>query len=434
MIDLLRPSRSADSRAGDGTGRPLALGALAAGLGAPLLGLVLTWVVGLAGWYAADGGTHGTPRDVLRIGTDAWLLAHGSTMTTGDARITAVPLGLTLLVAYVAFRAARAAAASSDADDLATVGLGTVVLAGTYGIVALAAAIMATAPGAQPSLAHAFVGGTVIGAIAGGAGLLVGSRLATTMWWSRGEDVRAVLLGAVGTVLLLVVLSALAVATSLIWNASAAANVLTGLRPDAADGVMSVLLLAAIAPNLLLLGCSYLLGPGFAMGVGTTVAPAEVVLGPVPAVPVLAALPAEGAGSGWATALLAVPVIVAAVAAVLTFRLHPTRSWTSATLRAVLAAVLAAVTLATLVRTAGGSIGPGRMTQIGAPTLELLAVATPTFATGAVLGAIAATWRHRRRVSADDEADRAAGEEPTALLDLGSERTVRIPRGPARLP
>ena len=46
-------------------------------------------------------------------------------------------------------------------------------------------------------------------------------------------------------------------------------------------------------------GGVYLVGPGFALGTGTVVSPAEVDLGPVPALPVLAAIPADGPAPGW---------------------------------------------------------------------------------------------------------------------------------------
>ena len=52
---------------------------------------------------------------------------------------------------------------------------------------------------------------------------------------------------------------------------------------------------------------SYLLGPGFAVGTGTLVSPAAVVLGPVPAFPLLAALPADGPAPALDGALVALP-------------------------------------------------------------------------------------------------------------------------------
>lgn len=436
MTDLLRPSAKATARpaAAGPRPRPLALAAAGAGLLSPAVLLSVAWVVGLVGWFASDGGSHGTPRSVLRLGADAWLLAHGARIDTYDATLTAAPLGLTVLAAYVTFRAARAAAVSSATDDLRGVGLGAVVLAGTYGTAALLTAVLASTPAVQPSLGLAFVGGCAMGTLAGGPGLLVGSGLLRPLWRSWSADVRAVLLGASVTPLLLLVLGAVAVAGSLVVHGSDAANVLTRLRPDVTGGILSVLLLAALTPNLMLLAAAYLLGPGFAVGTDTLVSPSEVVLGPVPAVPVLAALPAEGAGPTWSWALLGVPVLAAAVAAWAVHRAVPTRSWWHATARALAGALAGAVLLAVAVALAGGSVGSGRMADLGAPFLDVLVAALTAFATGGVLGALAATWWRRRRIPAEeDTADRDPGEDITRPLDLTTEPTVRIPR-PGRTP
>src|SRR5204863_96809 len=45
------------------------------------------------------------------------------------------------------------------------------------------------------------------------------------------------------------------------------------------------------APNVAVWAASYLVGPGFVLGVGTKVSAGAVVLGPVPALPILAAVP-----------------------------------------------------------------------------------------------------------------------------------------------
>ncbi|MGC5276343.1 DUF6350 family protein, partial [Escherichia coli] len=57
---------------------------------------------------------------------------------------------------------------------------------------------------------------------------------------------------------------------------------------------------------------SYTTGAGFALGTGTTVAPQAVELGPVPALPVLGALP-SGAGEAF-LAVLAVPLLAGIIA------------------------------------------------------------------------------------------------------------------------
>ncbi|WP_201524079.1 DUF6350 family protein, partial [Klebsiella pneumoniae] len=128
MTDLLSPLTSHSAEGSPQAGRPLAVGALLAGVGAPAVALSLLWFVGLIGWYADDGGSHGTTTSVLRVGADAWLLAHGSPLALRDAVVTASPLGLTVLCGYLTYRLARHAGAACEVDGLRTVGLGTVVL------------------------------------------------------------------------------------------------------------------------------------------------------------------------------------------------------------------------------------------------------------------------------------------------------------------
>ena len=67
--------------------------------------------LGLVGWFASDAGGHGDTRDAIRVGADA-LAARPRRhlhLATGavSATVTAIPLGLTLLCAYVAHRLGR---------------------------------------------------------------------------------------------------------------------------------------------------------------------------------------------------------------------------------------------------------------------------------------------------------------------------------------
>ena len=90
---------------------------------------------------------------------------------------------------------------------------------------------------------------------------------------------------------------------------------MSGLHLAPGDYVMYTLATMAVAPNAVLFGGAYLLGPGFAVGTGTIVSPTVVSLGPMPAFPLLAGLPDAGPTPEWAIGLLAVPVIVAMVGA-----------------------------------------------------------------------------------------------------------------------
>jgi len=312
-----RPSASPTPAASAEEGRPLSVSAVAAGLGAPALGLFLIWVVGLVGWFAANGGSTGTTRSVLRVGADAWLLAHGAhlevTTPHGLVTVTASPMGLTLLCLFLVFRLGRWAGRSSMPEDLVGVGLATVVLAGTYGVVAFVTAFVAGAPGAEPGLALALLGGVLVGGIGGGLGLVVGAGHLGHVRRLVPVPALSVAYAAVAAVLLVAAAGAFLTAVSLAVHGSAAAEVVEQLDLDLLGGGLSLLLLVLISPNVALLGGAYLVGPGFALGTGTVVSPAEVDLGPVPALPVLAAIPGDGPAPGWVSVLLTVPALVAVV-------------------------------------------------------------------------------------------------------------------------
>src|SRR5687767_12717661 len=59
------------------TRRPLVLLATAGGVAAAAATLLVCLATGVAGWYLTDGGSHGAPRDGLRVGALSWLMGHG---------------------------------------------------------------------------------------------------------------------------------------------------------------------------------------------------------------------------------------------------------------------------------------------------------------------------------------------------------------------
>lgn len=381
--------------------RPLALGAAVAGLvasGAVLMGCM---ALGLVGWFASDAGSHGDTRDAIRVGADGWLLAHGAHLhlATGavSATITAVPLGLTLLCAYVAHRLGVWAARTSAVEDAGNVVLGTVVMSGIYGVVALVTAVLAATATAEPSLLRSFAGGFAVSFVGGGTGILVGSGDVVD-WRTRvPETARAILKGALGAALLLVAFAALLLAVALLLDLGAAANVLSRLHADTSGGLLYTALVAAVAPNAVLLSGSYLLGPGFAVGTGTLVSPASVVLGPVPAFPLLAALPSEGTPPAALSALVAAPFLAAVLAAALVVRRFPVLGYEAGAVRGLGSGVLGGVLVTVLVALAGGAVGPGRMADVGADLLETFVAATVAMGVGGLVGGVAATWWARRR-------------------------------------
>jgi Family of unknown function (DUF6350) len=172
--------------------------------------------------------------------------------------------------------------------------------------------------------------------------------------------------------------------------------VLSRLHADVPGGLLYTGLVAALAPNAVLLTGSYLLGPGFALGTGTLVSPAAVTLGPVPAFPLLAALPTPGAQPAWLSALVAAPVLAAVLGVVVMLRRQPAMTYDSGALRGLVAGVSGGVLLTALVLLAGGAVGPGRMSDIGAPLLDTLVTATVAMGTGGLAAGVGGTWWARR--------------------------------------
>jgi hypothetical protein len=401
MTDLLDPP---DTRGSRGTPserrlRSLTVGAAIAGLLGATVVLLGCMAVALVAWYASDAGDHGTTRDALRVGTDGWLLAQGGHLhlaAGGAATITAVPLGLTMLSAYVVHRFGTRAAAGSAVEDERGLLVGIGVLSLVYGLVALGAAVLASTAGARPSLGWSSAGAFAVALVGGGTGMLRGAGKVVD-WRSRvAEPLRTIGLGAVATVLLLVAASSVLLAVGLLRDLDTAANVLSRLHADVSGGLLYTLLTAAVTPNAVLLTGSYLLGPGFAVGAGTLVSPGAVLLGPVPAFPLLAALPSSGTQPSWLGALVVAPVLASVVGVVLMLRRHPVLTYTSGALRGVGAGVLAGLLLTALVALAGGAVGPGRMAEVGAPLLDTVVSATAAMGVGGLFAGIAATWWARR--------------------------------------
>jgi Family of unknown function (DUF6350) len=398
--------------------RPVVLGAALAGVSAAASVLVACMAVALAAWFATDQGAHGTTRDALRIGSDAWLLAHGAHLDVGLATITVIPLGLTALSAYVCFRMGRWAAATSAAEDLRAVQLAAVVMAGVYGLVAIVVALLASLPTAQPQLGLAFLGGFLVAAIGGGPGLLAGSGHLPTLAARIPDRWRPVLLAGASAALLVFAASALLVAVSLGAHLDSAATVLSRLHVDGSGAALYTVVVAAVAPNAALFGASYVAGPGFAVGAGTSITTGHAVLGPLPAFPLLAALPSDGAAPWWTTVLLGVPVLAGIWAGHRAIRTFPRAGYYDAAVLGLAGGALGAVVLGVAVGLSGGAVGPDRMSEVGAGFIDPTIALVVSLGIGATLGAVVAHWRFG---PAPD------GTEPTVDLSAG-EPTVEVHR------
>ncbi|CUR59062.1 conserved membrane hypothetical protein [metagenome] len=421
MTSVLTGSRPSSSSASapPTPRRPLTLVAAFSGALAALAPLLVLMAVGVVGWFVSDAGAHGQPSDGLRVGALAWLMAHGSGVQINGVEVTAVPLGLTLMCAWVTGRLGLRVGESvsghgPDADAIAdgerdwTVPVAASVFAAAYVVAAVLTSVLAATSTTAPSTGRVVTWSLLLCLFVATPAIAVGSGRAAI--WSASVPValRASLATAARIVLVFAGISALTLAVSLALDFGTAANVLGRLHSDAGDAGLFTLVSLVVLPNAAIFTGSYLLGPGFALGTGTLVSPSVVALGPVPALPLLAALPDNGPGPAWAMALMALPFAVSALAAARTHRRYPTQRWEEGAVRGVAGGVIAGLAFAVLALVAGGSIGPGRMQDVSPFVSDVLLHAITAFGLGGLVGGLAMTWRERRSAAATDTVDAPA--------------------------
>jgi hypothetical protein len=165
-----------------------------------------------------------------------------------------------------------------------------------------------------------------------------------------------------------------------------------------------LLLLGLIyVPTAAVWAVGYAVGPGFAVGVGTSVTMSSVHLGAVPAFPMLAALPDDGAAGGLAYAALLVPLAGGVVAGLLVDRSarrsrgRELSSWRRLAEAASAAGAVAGLGIGALALLASGPAGPGRLAEVGPPAVVVgLAVAVETAVLAMVTLAALRLRRSRR--------------------------------------
>ncbi len=414
MTSLLPPSvrsavsaRPADADA-ESSPRPLVLLATSAGAAAAAGTLLVCLALGVVGWFVTDAGGHGTPRDGLRIASVVWLTAHGSGVSVLGVALTAIPLGLSLACAWTVWRVALRLGGlvcghGPDADRIAdgerdwTVPAALACFAAGYAAVVVLVLVLAGQPRDRLSSASAVTWCLVMCLVVAGPALAIGSGRAA-IWAALVPGALRDALDLARRVLLWWLATSVAVVVlALVVDLGTAANVLAQLHTSVGEAVLLSALSLLLVPNAVLLGGSYLLGPGFALGTGTVVSPSVVVLGPVPMVPLLAALPETGAAPGWVSWLVVAPFLVAGLVALRAGVVRPAGRLDQAAVRGAAGGALAGLLLAALTSLAGGAVGPGRMRDVGASFLDVAFHAVTAFGAGGLLGAVLAwAWLRRR--------------------------------------
>jgi hypothetical protein len=380
--------------------RPLAVTGAIAAVAASGTGLVVLTLLVLIGWIAAPHAGTGLT-GVLRAAAALWLVSHHVWFTLrGAGRIGLLPLGLVLLPGALAWRAGQWVVSSGGVRRLRHVGYAAIALAVPYALIAGALALASASTLAAPSPWQAVIAGFLLALTAGGLGglrALAPWRQLTALLSVRA---RSVILGSTGALAVVLVAGCLLAGVSLARHLGQFASVNSALAPGLVGVILLLLVQLAYVPNAVIWAVSYMLGPGFAVGAGTVVAPTGSALGSLPSFPLLAALP-SGAHGGLppvlTVAVLALPYVAGIFGGVLMARSAPSPALELAPLWGFASGALAGVVTGALATFAGGPLGDGRLSVVGPSGWEVAVIAALEIGIAAAITAGLANWFWMRR-------------------------------------
>jgi Family of unknown function (DUF6350) len=374
----------------DGPTRPIAVTGAIAAAAVTGCGLAVIVVLVLAGWIAAPHAGVGLPA-VLRTAAALWLVGQHVGFTLGGAgRIGLLPLGLVLLPGALLWRAGRWVVRTGSVRRLRHLGFAALALAFPYSLLTAALALASRSAQFSASVPQAALCGLLLGLAAGGLG---GAR-ALAPWRQLvallPERPRSVVIALAGSVSVLAAAGALLAGASLAAHLPEAASLQRSLGTGWIGALLLLLLQVGYVPNAICWAIAFSLGPGFAFGVGTVVAPTGSALGQLPAMPLLAALPPglHEAMPAWLAPLgLALPYLAGGVGGWLLIQSAPTLSIEAAPLWGMASGVLAGMLLGLLAAFAGGPLGDGRLAAVGPSGWQVAAVGGLELGIGAAVTA-----------------------------------------------
>jgi hypothetical protein len=358
----------------------------------------------------------------LRVAVVAFLLACGVPIEIAAGEVAgiefasfvlaAMPLGLTVLMAVMAIRIGHRLSAASSLWP-AWIGGGLAFGAISYGASLTVAHESVRVDEFQPLFIPAifFAGLLLISSVSGkrfelfpGAnGPEAKERIAIrdlakrgfeSLHWSLRTALNPGVRVGLGVVATMVFVSSLVIMIALGFGWIEVIRLYEALGLSVLGGVMLTIGQLAILPNLIVYGASWISGVGFQIGTGSLVSPLATQLGPIPALPVFAAIPTGGFDRGILFAL--VPVMAAFLGTILVRRHTDQMRWeygtrySAAFSLALLAAITAAVVSFLLAALASGSFGPGRFQEVGVNALVFAGVVflqtlIPSFIAGLVV-------------------------------------------------
>jgi hypothetical protein len=404
-------ARDPEATTGDGSDgprtqppRPLVVTGGIAACAAAASGLAVLVTLTAIGWITAPHvGIGSGLGGVLRTAAMLWLVAHHVGFTVrGAGRIGLLPLGLVLLPGALLAMAGRWVVRAGAVTRLRHVGYAAVALALPYALLAGALAMASRTDVVAPSPLQAVTAAFLLALVAGG----LGAARALAPWSRLGGLMparpRSIVMGMLGAVAILAAAGAVLAGASLAVHLSEVRVASDALSPGVGGAALLLLAQLGYAPNAIIWAIAYAVGPGFAFGAGTVVTPTGSALGPVPAFPMLAAIPAgtRPGGPPWvAVVVLALPYLAGVFAGIVTVRIAPTPVIEAAPFWGFTAGAAAGVLVGLAAAFAGGPLGDGRLSAVGPPGFQVGLVAILEVGITAALAAAAANWLILRRAA-----------------------------------
>lgn len=365
--DAVRPNGPVSPAAGPAVrrGAPLPVAAAVAAVWAA----VVSYGAVLALTALATAGSGLGLAGMARLGVGGWLLGHGVVLSVSGERLTLVPLAISVLAGWRLTRAGVHTSRAIGGHRSRSVGPAVAAGAGVgvaYGAVGVGVAVLARAGSTPWEPVRTGVTLALFGAVFALLGAVRHARAGRALGRRIPLVVRDAVRSGFVAVVLIVAAGAGIGGVALALHGGAAAELLGSYQAGFLGQAGITLLCLAYLPNVAVWGAAYLLGPGFAMGTDTLVSPGEVLLGPVPAVPVLAGLP-SGPLTGIGPALLGIPLAAGICAGLLLMRRRRVE-WGSLLGAAALAGPVAGLLLQGAGLAASGALGSGRLGSVGSVT------------------------------------------------------------------
>lgn len=339
---------------------------------------------------AAQVTTQDSWRAAVGVASRLWLLAHGGTAAVGDVTVSLIPWGFGALAGICCYLSAR-----RSVNRSASTFVGFVT---TYVAIVVIFTLMFPSDIARAVLVTALIAGisSYIGLRSGDEGVAFRASIATLArrlppWFHPTAAVRAGLCGAAVTVATLVGMGAVFVMVWAVAGRAASGDVLVSLAPDGVGGIVLGMAQSGYVLTLAVWAVAWLSGAGFQLGAGSHFAPGEASLDPMPAVPLVSALPTGDMAGSWTKWLPLLLILVGMLGGAMVWRAltrhndgEPVRLRQIA-VAAVTATVAIAAVTAFLIAVTAGSAGPGRLQTAGASWLVTSALVTALTLVGLVL-------------------------------------------------